>query len=135
MFNVFFLHINLAAAAEEYEKLAENCRVFATQLLDQTRGSHELSTILNRDEDAPSSEEALSRLRLAIKYKQKAVNTTAFIVYRYLYWIFLSFFEISFRPKALRNSYSSSIPKIKGGAKFDGLKVKFCPVDKAWLLA
>ncbi|XP_030836430.1 short transient receptor potential channel 4 isoform X1 [Strongylocentrotus purpuratus] len=57
---------------EEYEKLAENCRVFATQLLDQTRGSHELSTILNRDEDAPSSEEPLSRLRLAIKYKQKA---------------------------------------------------------------
>ncbi|XP_072170779.1 short transient receptor potential channel 4-like [Diadema setosum] len=57
---------------EEYEKLADNCRDFATMLLDQTRGSHELSAILNRDEDAPSGEEPLSRLRLAIKYKQKA---------------------------------------------------------------
>lgn len=79
----------LAAFAEEYEKLAENCRVFATQLLDQTRGSHELSTILNRDEDAPSSEEPLSRLRLAIKYKQKAVNTTAFILVILDFLVFL----------------------------------------------
>ncbi|XP_038055091.1 short transient receptor potential channel 4-like [Patiria miniata] len=55
----------------EYDKLVEQCREFATDLLDQTRGSKELECILNRDNDSPTGEDPLSRLRLALKYKQK----------------------------------------------------------------
>ena len=52
---------------------------FATELLDQTRGSEELETILNHNTEAAVSDDdaevmTLSRLRLAIKYKQKEVN-------------------------------------------------------------
>lgn len=64
---------------DEYEELAEGCREFAKQLLDQTRGSNELGTILNRDHTHPTGSVPLSRLRLAIKYKQKTVSTDQFI--------------------------------------------------------
>ncbi|XP_071951202.1 short transient receptor potential channel 4-like isoform X2 [Antedon mediterranea] len=57
---------------EDYEVLVEQCKTFATLLLDQTRGSQELAVILNRDADSPVGVEPLSRLKLAIKYKQKA---------------------------------------------------------------
>ncbi|XP_033119925.1 short transient receptor potential channel 4-like isoform X2 [Anneissia japonica] len=57
---------------EDYEVLVEQCKEFATLLLDQTRGSQELAIILNRDADSPTGVEPLSRLKLAIKYKQKA---------------------------------------------------------------
>ncbi len=68
----------------EYETLSKQCQTFATALLDQTRGSNELETILNHDTNGPVSgagtAEAvgtdrmhLARLKLAIKYKQKKV--------------------------------------------------------------
>ena len=72
----------------EYETLAKQCQTFATALLDQTRGSNELETILNHDANGPVQSggvEAqgaenidrmnLARLKLAIKYKQKKVGT------------------------------------------------------------
>jgi len=62
-----------------YMKLSQQVQDFATELLDQTRGSEELETILNHDTESPVSEDdtgamTLSRLRLAIKYKQKEVR-------------------------------------------------------------
>ena len=62
----------------EYEELAKQCRDFAADLLDQTRGSHELQTILNHDINGPVDEKnermTLARLKLAIKFKQKRVR-------------------------------------------------------------
>ncbi|XP_059157751.1 short transient receptor potential channel 4-like isoform X3 [Physella acuta] len=59
----------------DYEKLAVKCQEFAVDLLEQTRGSRELAIILNHDNstaDEPSCDKVrLSRLKLAIKYKQK----------------------------------------------------------------
>ena len=61
-----------------YRNLSKQVQDFATDLLDQTRGSEELETILNHDTETPVTDEdteamTLSRLRLAIKYKQKEV--------------------------------------------------------------
>jgi len=64
----------------DYEKLACKCQDFAVDLLEQTRGSRELNIILNHDTtstgmDASGSEKMmLSRLKLAVKYKQKKVR-------------------------------------------------------------
>uniref|UniRef100_A0A4W4G1G9 Transient receptor ion channel domain-containing protein n=1 Tax=Electrophorus electricus TaxID=8005 RepID=A0A4W4G1G9_ELEEL len=59
----------------EYEELSQQCKQFAKDLLDQTRSSRELETILNyRDDNIPLEDEGnsdLARLRLAIKYHQK----------------------------------------------------------------
>ncbi|XP_014679296.1 PREDICTED: transient receptor potential-gamma protein-like, partial [Priapulus caudatus] len=66
----------------EYEELTKKCQDFATALLDQTRTSQELEVILNHETGAqptgepgeviPTAERmTLSRLKLAIKYKQK----------------------------------------------------------------
>ncbi|XP_052795116.1 transient receptor potential-gamma protein-like isoform X1 [Mya arenaria] len=64
----------------DYEKLAKKCQEFAVDLLEQTRGSKELEVILNHDSTRPENEQnipasdnkmKLSRLKLAIKYKQK----------------------------------------------------------------
>ena len=76
----------------EYETLAKQCQTFATALLDQTRGSTELETILNHDANGPVTSTAqpgqgtehvermtLARLKLAIKYKQKKVSLFSFI--------------------------------------------------------
>ena len=61
-----------------YIKLSEQAAGFATELLDQTRGSEELETILNHEKVSPlqvnSQGMTLSRLKLAIKYKQRAVS-------------------------------------------------------------
>ena len=62
-----------------YRNLSKQVQDFATELLDQTRGSAELETILNHNTEAAVSDDdaevmTLSRLRLAIKYKQKEVN-------------------------------------------------------------
>ncbi|XP_067949824.1 short transient receptor potential channel 4-like [Watersipora subatra] len=59
-----------------YKKLSKQVQDFATDLLHQTRGSAELETILNHDTESPvtsvdTEAMTLSRLRLAIKYKQK----------------------------------------------------------------
>ncbi|VDK81514.1 unnamed protein product [Dibothriocephalus latus] len=71
---------------EDYEQLSMKCQEFATALLEQTRGSAELAIVLNYhtgscdgyEEDAiymPCGADGqrmkLSRLKLAIKYKQK----------------------------------------------------------------
>ena len=67
----------------DYEKLAKKCQEFAVDLLEQTRGSKELEIILNHDATCPGNEQdfpknenkmKLSRLKLAIKYKQKKVS-------------------------------------------------------------
>ncbi|XP_047449245.1 short transient receptor potential channel 4b [Mugil cephalus] len=59
----------------EYEELSHTCKQFAKDLLDQTRSSKELKTILNyRDDINPLLDESandLARLKLAIKYCQK----------------------------------------------------------------
>lgn len=67
----------------EYESLCKKCQDFATDLLDQTRGSKELEIVLNQDntpstgyieqaaEPPVSDKMKLSRLKLAIKFKQK----------------------------------------------------------------
>ncbi|KAM6945932.1 short transient receptor potential channel 4-like [Aplochiton taeniatus] len=59
----------------EYEELSRQCKLFAKNLLDQTRSSKELEMILNhRDDVNPLMDEAtndLARLKLAIKYRQK----------------------------------------------------------------
>ncbi|XP_013421841.2 transient receptor potential-gamma protein isoform X1 [Lingula anatina] len=61
----------------EYEGLSVQCQDFAVDLLDQTRGSHELEIVLNHDSsgavphDSSPDRMKLSRLKLAIKYKQK----------------------------------------------------------------
>lgn len=70
----------------DYEKLAKKCQEFAVDLLDQIRGSKELEVILNHDTTNPANSEGgqeiepkptdkmkLSRLKLAIKFKQKKV--------------------------------------------------------------
>ncbi|XP_035239889.1 short transient receptor potential channel 4-like [Anguilla anguilla] len=59
----------------EYEELSQQCKRFAKDLLDQTRSSRELETILNFRDDVNLLEEEtncdLARLKLAIKYRQK----------------------------------------------------------------
>ncbi|CAH2092331.1 unnamed protein product [Euphydryas editha] len=64
----------------EYQELRVQCQEFATALLDHTRTSHELQVLLNHETgspQAPLSEPGapermrLSRLKLAIKFRQK----------------------------------------------------------------
>ncbi|XP_075982195.1 transient receptor potential isoform X2 [Anticarsia gemmatalis] len=60
----------------EYKALRQQCQEFATSLLDHTRTSRELETMLNYnpwDVDCwePGERQTLGRLKLAIKYKQK----------------------------------------------------------------
>ncbi|XP_054721214.1 transient receptor potential-gamma protein-like [Uloborus diversus] len=59
----------------EYQELRRQCQNFATALLDHTRSSYELEAMLNYDPTGPAFEHGdrmhLSRLKLAIKYKQK----------------------------------------------------------------
>jgi hypothetical protein len=80
----------------DYEKLAKKCQEFAVDLLEQIRGSKELEVILNHDTTNPASDEAgpevepqptdklkLSRLKLAIKFKQKKVSIQCYINYHF----------------------------------------------------
>ncbi|GFY47772.1 transient receptor potential-gamma protein [Trichonephila inaurata madagascariensis] len=59
----------------EYMELRKQCQEFATALLDHTRSSYELEVLLNYDPSGPVFEQGdrmlLSRLKLAIKHKQK----------------------------------------------------------------
>ncbi|XP_076362865.1 transient receptor potential-gamma protein-like [Tachypleus tridentatus] len=59
----------------EYQELRRQCQNFATALLDHTRTTYELEVLLNYDPSGPAFEHGdrmnLSRLKLAIKYKQK----------------------------------------------------------------
>ncbi|XP_034937713.1 transient receptor potential protein [Chelonus insularis] len=60
----------------DYNELKEQCQEFATTLLDHARSSQELEIILNYnptgDNWEPGERQTLDRLKLAIKYKQKA---------------------------------------------------------------
>ncbi|GFQ95020.1 transient receptor potential-gamma protein [Trichonephila clavata] len=57
------------------KELRKQCQEFATALLDHTRSSYELEVLLNYDPSGPVFEQGdrmlLSRLKLAIKHKQK----------------------------------------------------------------
>ncbi|XP_016381491.1 short transient receptor potential channel 4-like [Sinocyclocheilus rhinocerous] len=59
----------------EYEELSQQCKLFAKDLLDQTRSSRELELILNYKDNMNLLEDEgnndLARLKLAIKYHQK----------------------------------------------------------------
>ncbi|WKX99872.1 hypothetical protein Q1695_014614 [Nippostrongylus brasiliensis] len=64
---------------ETYLQLAEQCRQFACDLISQCRSSEEVIAVLNKDcnahdenVDVWASKLSLSRLKLAIKYEQKA---------------------------------------------------------------
>ncbi|KAK6045921.1 hypothetical protein COOONC_16575, partial [Cooperia oncophora] len=59
--------------------LAEQCKQFACDLISQCRSSEEVIAVLNKDYnthdenvDVWASKLSLSRLKLAIKYEQKA---------------------------------------------------------------
>ena len=82
----------------DYEKLSQQCQEYASALLAETRTSHELEIILNYDHENPpalfeNEEEktSLSRLKLAIKYKQKKVHVI-FSLLIFYYFIIISFF-------------------------------------------
>lgn len=57
----------------EYLELRKQCQHFATALLDHTRTTHELEVLLNHDPgiDSVDGNRTLSRLKLAIRCKQK----------------------------------------------------------------
>ncbi|XP_032886687.1 short transient receptor potential channel 5-like isoform X2 [Amblyraja radiata] len=60
----------------EYEELSLQCKLFAKDLLDQARSSHELEIILNHRDDQsekldPQKCHDLAKLKVAIKYHQK----------------------------------------------------------------
>ncbi|CAJ0579097.1 unnamed protein product, partial [Mesorhabditis spiculigera] len=64
---------------DTYLKLSEQCKQFACDLLSQCRSSEEVIAVLNKDVanhdeniDVWASKLSLSRLKLAIKYQQKA---------------------------------------------------------------
>ena len=66
-----------------YHKLSQQVSGFATELLDQTRGSEELKIILNHDKELPTDSHnqdrtTLSQLKLAIRYKQKEVRKVCY---------------------------------------------------------
>lgn len=56
-----------------------NVQQFATSLLDHARTSYELEIMLNYDAEGdtwePGEHQTLERLKLAIKYKQKMVQS------------------------------------------------------------
>lgn len=62
------------------QEMRQNVQTFATSLLDHSRTSHELEVMLNynplpgSDTWEPGDRQSLDRLKLAIKYKQKAVG-------------------------------------------------------------
>ncbi|CAF4493895.1 unnamed protein product [Rotaria sp. Silwood1] len=62
---------------QEYEQLAQQCQEYSAALLAETRSSKELEIILNYDSENPpvlsetTEKMHLSRLKLAIRYKQK----------------------------------------------------------------
>ena len=69
---------------QEYEQLAQQCQEYSAALLAETRSSKELEIILNYDADNPpaisettTEKMHLSRLKLAIRYKQKKVSARA----------------------------------------------------------
>ena len=64
----------------EYEQLSEQCQEYASALVNETRTSNELKIILNYDHENPTEnfedepeKNSLSRLKLAVRFKQKKV--------------------------------------------------------------
>lgn len=82
----------------EYEELSQQCKLFAKDLLDQTRSSKELELILNyKDDIHPLEDEGnndLARLKLAIKYHQKEVS---FLLFRNNNLLVKRLFGVHFR--------------------------------------
>lgn len=64
----------------EYNEMRKNCQEFSTSLLDHSRTSYELEVMLNYNATPgcdiwePGDRQSLERLKMAIKYKQKAVS-------------------------------------------------------------
>lgn len=62
----------------EYNEMRKNCQEFSTSLLDHSRTSYELEVMLNYNATTgcdiwePGDRQSLERLKMAIKYKQKA---------------------------------------------------------------
>lgn len=70
---------------KDYEKMSQQCQEYASALLAETRTSQELEIILNHDHENPpalfeneTEKTSLSRLKLAIRYKQKRVRNIEF---------------------------------------------------------
>jgi hypothetical protein len=60
-----------------FQELRKQCQQFAVDLLQQSRSTQELLTVLNHDPETPYEEGEpmkLTRLELAIDYKQKRVS-------------------------------------------------------------
>lgn len=75
-----------------YKLLSKQVQDFATELLDKTRSSEELETILNHDTESPVNDDdtqaaTLSRLRLAIKYRQKEASAFDVVLLLYVTWV------------------------------------------------
>lgn len=70
----------LLSIREYLQEMRQTVQTFSTGLLDHVRTSSELDVILNYDPDPhkapwePGDRQTLERLKLAIKYKLKAVN-------------------------------------------------------------
>jgi len=86
---------------QEYEQLADQCQEYSAALLAETRSSKELEVILNYDADNPpvldetNEKMHLSRLKLAIRYKQKKVNNIDFIdIFEINFFSSISLFHI-----------------------------------------
>lgn len=64
----------------EYNNMRKNVQEFATALLDHARTSNELEIMLNfnpcGENWEPGERQTLERLKLAIKYKQKKVESS-----------------------------------------------------------
>ena len=72
-----------------YELLSEQCQEYASALVNETRTTEELRIILNYDHQNPHEnininmeKNTLSRLKLAVRFKQKKVQNsiTIFII-------------------------------------------------------
>ena len=57
----------------EYVECAEQCMNFACELMDLCRGTQEVEAVLG--EETSENQDPLARLRLAIQYNEKKVNT------------------------------------------------------------
>ena len=81
-FKEVYQKVNLKKETQKiFFKMAQDCNQYAVDLLSQCRSSEELIAVLNKDNSDTnelvepwSARLSLSRLKLAIKYEQKAVS-------------------------------------------------------------
>ena len=74
---VFIIIIVIAFNQNEYNKLSNQCKNYAVELLDLCRSTDEIGAILNGGDvsDDVNAVPSLTRVKLAIKYGQKRVST------------------------------------------------------------